>query len=63
VRGMVGKKSRTALTSGGIAPVGSYKYDYEILWMLPGNKSVSSGRQPNTSPVLSIDYEPPDAGA
>lgn len=46
-----------------IAPVGSYKYDYEILWMLPGNKSVSSGRQPNTSPVLSIDYEPPDAGA
>ena len=46
-----------------IAPVGSYKYDYEILWMLPGNKSVSSGRQPNTSPLLSIDYEPEDVGA
>jgi hypothetical protein len=45
-----------------IAPIGSYKYDYEILWMFPGNKSVSSGRLPNNSPMLSINYEPEEIG-
>ncbi len=39
-------------------PVGDYRYEYEILWMLAGNKTVSSGRQQSDSPLLFINDIP-----
>jgi hypothetical protein len=44
-----------------IYPSGPLKYDYELLWMLKGNKSVSSGRQHGRLPNLSISDVPEES--
>ncbi len=41
-----------------LLPTGQYEYGYEIVWRLPGNRSVSSGRQSSTEAILFIDELP-----
>jgi hypothetical protein len=38
-----------------IRPVGDDDFDYEMLWVLKGNKTVTSGRQHSTSEYLLVD--------
>ena len=39
-------------------PAEQYDYDYEISWRLRGNRSVTSGRQSTSEPVLFVDELP-----
>ncbi len=41
-----------------LLPQESYDYGYEVLWRLPGNKTVSSGRQTSSEGVLFVDEIP-----
>ncbi len=41
-----------------LLPAGVLEYDYEITWRLPGNKTVSSGRQTTSEGVLFVDEVP-----
>jgi hypothetical protein len=41
-----------------LLPAGTFNYGYEILWRLPGNRTVSSGRQATSESVLFVDEVP-----
>lgn len=41
-----------------LLPSGQYEYGYEIVWRLPGNRTVSSGRQSSTEAILFVDELP-----
>ena len=41
-----------------LLPAGVLEYDYEVTWRLPGNKTVSSGRQTTSEGVLFVDEVP-----
>ncbi len=38
-----------------LMPAGSQEYDYEIVWQLKGNRTVSSGRKRGSSAILFVD--------
>ncbi len=41
-----------------LLPAGAFGYGYEVVWRLPGNKTVSSGRQETSEGILFIDEVP-----
>jgi hypothetical protein len=41
-----------------LLPANAYDYGYEVLWRMPGNKTVSSGRQTTSEGVLFVDEIP-----
>jgi hypothetical protein len=37
---------------------GQYDYGYEVIWRLPGNRTISTGRQTSNDVVLYVDEIP-----
>jgi hypothetical protein len=40
---------------------GKYDYEYEIVWRLFGNKTVSTGRKKSSDTLIYVDEIPEDA--